>query len=52
MTKQVYIVVHPDAYYYGDRHIEGVFGTGEDAQKFIEQHENAKSLEINEHDLL
>jgi hypothetical protein len=52
MTKQVYIVVHPDAYYYGDRHIEAVFSNEGGAKEFIEQHKDAKSLEIDEHDLL
>jgi len=50
VRRSVFVVVHPDAYYYGDRHIEGVFDNKKDAENYIFKKGNA-DWEIDEHEL-
>lgn len=46
----LYVVVHPNANYYGDREIVKIFKYKKDAEKFIKFH--PYDLEIDEHELI
>ena len=46
----LYVVVHPDANYYGDREIVKIFKYKKDAEKFIKFY--PYDLEIDEHELI
>jgi len=50
VRRSVFIVVQPDAYYYGDRHIEAVFDNQKDAEDYIFKKGNA-DWEIDKHDI-
>ena len=50
VRRSVFIVVHPDAYYYGDRHVEGVFDSKDKAEDYIFKKGSA-DWEIDEHNI-
>ena len=50
VRRSVYVVVHPDAYYYGDRHIEGIFESKKDAENYVFK-KGSGGWEIDEHEL-
>ena len=50
VMRSVFLVVHPDANYYGDRHVEGVFDSKNKAQDYIFKKGSA-DWEIDEHEI-
>lgn len=50
VRRSVFLVVHPDAYYYGDRHVEDVFDSKDKAEDYIFKKGSA-DWEIDEHEI-
>ena len=48
--RSVFLVVHPDANYYGDRHVEGVFDSKNKAEDYIFKKGTA-DWEIDDHEI-
>ena len=50
VRRSVFLVVHHDAYQYGDRHVEGVFDSKDKAEDYIFKKGSA-DWEIDEHEI-